>query len=780
MDQNFWLNTKDTTYIFCITSFGHLEHIYYGPDLTRGNLEQNIEETIKALQHKNSVVLGASVNYSKENPTYCLDHMCLEWSGTGRGDYRNSPLELKMPDGSFVHDFIYQSAQIVEGTVPMLELPGAYAQEGECTSLIVEMEDVSNQVYLKLIYSVFEETNVITRRAILTNGNKQQLVIRRALSMSLDLPNRDFLMHTFDGSWIREAHHHQTPITPGTQSISSTTGGSSNRHNPGILVAEKNTTENSGWAYGFNLIYSGNHYAGVELTTDDLVRVQMGINSHCFEWELKNEESFETPEVVLTFSDKGLNGVSQQFHSFIQEHIVRGDWKKKIRPVKVNNWEAFFFDFNQSKLLKLAKRAKDVGVELFVLDDGWFGARNNDHAGLGDYQVNQKKLPSGMKGLADKINQMGLLFGLWFEPEMVNEDSDLYRAHPEYAVKVPGKEPTLGRNQMVLDLCQKEVQDYIIQQVSSVLDESNITYVKWDMNRHMSEIFSKAVENQGEFYHRYILGLYRVLREIFYQRPHILLESCSSGGNRFDLGMLCFSPQIWASDNTDPIERLKIQGGLSYLYPLSTMGAHVSNSPHQQTLRETTLATRFNVAAFGCLGYELDLKNLTKVELKEVKGQIDFYKTYRQTLQFGKFSRIEQGKDNKLQWQVTERAGEQAITGFFQTISNAAESFDYLKVEGLDVNSQYHIFSKPQSIYIKRFGGLIKHLLPIELKPDGFILRTANKVYCLQEGIEQYEASGKLLEGGVLLNNQYMGTGYDEKLRLFGDFGSNLYVTKKI
>ncbi|HKM21677.1 MAG TPA: alpha-galactosidase [Lachnospiraceae bacterium] len=770
-NQQFYLSTAHTSYWFRVTKFGHLEHVYYGPYISK--------QPMDALRYKHSALTGSCVDYSTEagdEAAYNLDTMCLEWSGIGRGDYRQSPFEIKMPDGSFVNDFVFKTATTKNGVLSMDTLPGAYGTTEDCTYLDITMEEVSNQLELHLIYTVYEKTDVITRRVVLINHHEKTAVLRRALSMMLDLPSRDYRMTTFDGNWIKETHRHDREVTYGKCINSSTTGGSSNQHNPGFLLSEKMATQDTGLVYGFNLIYSGNHYGSVEMNHSDIVRVSIGIHDHCFEWELKQGEKFETPEAVMTCSDAGFNGMSHHFHDFINEHIVRGDWKGKERPVLLNNWEAHFFDFNESKLLKLAERGKKLGVELFVLDDGWFGARNNDKAGLGDYDVNRKKLPGGIKGFAKAIRSKGLACGLWFEPEMVNEDSDLYRAHPEYAITLPGKNPTYGRNQRVLDLCKPQVQDYIVEHVTKILDESGITYVKWDMNRHISEAYSDVLANQGEFFHRYTLGLYSILKRIFEPRPHILLESCSSGGNRFDLGMLCYSPQVWSSDDTDPIERLAIQEGLSYLYPLSTIGAHVSAAPHQQTLRQTPLSTRFNVAAFGCLGYELDLKYLSKVEKEEVAAQIAFYKQHRHTLQYGEFSRIDYPKDNKVQWQVREKDGSKAITGFFQTLAKASEGYDYLRVLGLKADTQYRLETKPQSIYVKRFGGLVKHLLPVELNPDGLVLRTANKYYTMKDCVESYEGDGAMLASGVMLNNQYMGTGYNENIRLLGDFGSNLYM----
>lgn len=769
-EKLFRLTTEHTSYWFEVTKFGHLEHLYYGPRIS----------TIcpDAVRLKRTAYIGSSIVYDETDELYCLDQMCLEWSGNGRGDYRQQPLEVKMPDGSFVTDFTYQGYEIIAGSVPMELLPTAYGSEEECDTLKIYLKDTSSEVYTTLVYTVYSQCDVITRRVIVEN-KEGAISLRGIASCMVDIPNRNFEIRTFDGGWAREAHMHRQKTGPGIFINSSTTGGSSNRHNAGFLLGEESASEENGMVYGFNLIYSGNHRGLVEHTTHDLTRVMLGINPYCFEWNLNTGEKFETPEAVMTCSNQGYNGVSQQFHDFINEHIVRGVWKKKERPIVFNNWEACFFKFDEAKLLNLAKDAKQMGAELFVLDDGWFGERNSDKAGLGDYTVNKKKFPNGLKSFAEKIRKMGMEFGLWFEPEMVNEDSDLFRTHPEYAIRLPGKKAVLGRNQLVLDLCNKEVQDYIIKNVGAILDEAGVSYVKWDMNRHIAEAYSAVLINQGEFYHRYIIGLYRVLKEIFEPRLHILLETCSSGGNRFDLGMLCYSPQIWASDDTDPIERVLIQGGLSYLYPLSTMGAHVSMAPHQQTLRNTPLATRFNVSCFGCLGYELDLKYLTPKEKEEIKGQIAFYKRYRKLFQYGIFSRGEQTKQGKTMWQCVDSERKQAVLGFFQELQHAVEGYDSIRVTGLEEKSVYRIRTKEQFLYINRFGGLMKHVLPIELNPNGLILRTANRHYTMKDCVEAYEADGAMLKNGVLLNNQFVGSYYNEQTRVLGDFGSSLYLIEK-
>jgi len=798
-DNIFSLQTDDTEYIFRQTKYGHLEHVYYGVRLAASSGSDDIE----ALAHKRTAQAGATtVSYDNDDPMYCLDTMCLEWSGIGKGDYRFSPAEIKMPvtaaeqaaagkgsnpSGSFVSDFVYISHSIKNGAVPMKELPSAHGAENECSSLIIKLKDKACDVFLTLIYTVYEKTNVITRRVILENNDcNSPLVIRRLLSMSVDMPNMGFNLITFDGDWAREAHRHDRPLQYGIFVNESRTGASGNKHNPGFLLCENGVSENHGRVYGFNLVYSGNHFSFAELNSHELVRVGIGISPHCFEWTLEknrdgSQTSFETPEAVMTFSDKGFNGLSRNFHSFVNNHITGEAWQGKERPVLYNSWEPCFFRFNQSKLLSLARLSKKLGMELFVLDDGWFEGRDNDKAGLGDYSINRKKFPFGIGCFARKIRRMGLGFGIWFEPEMVNENSNLYRAHPEYAVRLPGRESTLGRNQLVLDLCNSAVRDYIVESVGKILDETNASYVKWDMNRHISEFWSGFISSQGEFFHRYIIGLYDVLRRIFNPRPHILLESCASGGNRFDLGMLCFSPQIWTSDCTDPAVRLNIQGGLSYLYPQSTMGAHVSDAPHQQTLRDTPLSTRYNVACFGSLGYELDLRFLTPAEKREIKDQIAFYKTHRKTFQYGTFERlpVPTGKlKNKTTWLC--RGKEEIIAGFFQTQAGVGEEPDKLRISGLEGEKLYNVKTRPQSLYIKRFGGLVKHLLPVTLDPNGFILRTVNRYYSMTDCVEDYKCHGSVLAAGLMLNNQFTGSYYNNKTRLLGDYGSSLYTIKRM
>ena len=765
-DQVFRLDTKDTTYAFRITE-GYPEHLYYGRRVPNTSFE--------AVALKNTIDLGCTVK--EEGSGFFLERNLLEYSGIGRGDYRHSPIELLMPDGTFVCDFVYDSHRILDGAYTTKELPTAY---GEAKTLEITLKDKKfNGLRLKMNYVVFEECNVICRNVELVNEENEPVYIRKLMSLMLDFAEADYDMLTLDGDWSKEAHEHRRFLECGVLVNESTVGASSNKHNPAFALLERGADESRGKAYGFNLIYSGNHYSLAERSSFDTARVMTGINPHCFLWKLSGGESFVTPQAVMTYSGEGLNKMMENMHSFVNEHIVRGEHKDKDRPIVLNNWEATFFNFNRSKILALARSAKKLGVEMFVLDDGWFGKRNNDLAGLGDWVENRKKLPGGIKYIAKQVNKMGMKFGLWFEPECVNPDSDLYRAHPEWAIGIEGRARTLGRNQLTLDLTRPEVREYIIESVDKVLSNANIEYVKWDYNRHISDMYSATLKQQGEFFHRYILGLYEVLNEVFHKRhPNILFESCSSGGNRFDLGMLCFSPQIWTSDNTDPIERLDIQGGIYNFYPQSTVSAHVSMAPHAQTLRDTPLSTRFNVAAFGVLGYELDFAELTPEERRQVKKQIAYYKEHRRTFQRGQLKKVKTKIPGQISWQISD--GEKTFAALYQKCKESCPGRDRFDVPGLQPDKMYSVESREQFLRISRFGGLIKHIVPVHLKPSGFILRTVNKHYAMKDGYENYKASGTELAEGINLAMQYEGSGYDPGLRVLGDYGSSLYLIKEI
>ena len=756
----FHLRTEHSSYMFRVTPQGQLEHLHYGAPVRDADAE--------ALALKRTMPYGDSVLYPGGGAAYCLDVLPLEWSGAGRGDYRPSPVEFVTDSGSWTADFEYVGHTITPGsTETRCGLPTAYG--GDMT-LAVLLRDEAAGAELRLYYTTYPAEDVITRRAELVCTGAG-LSIRKLMSLSLDLAERDLKMTTFTGNWIREAHRHDAAIE-GTLVNESRTGFSSNRANPGFILSERAADERRGRVWGFNLVYSGNHMSCVSADPRGTVRVMSGISPDRFEWRLGTGESFETPEAVMCFSAEGLGGMSRAMHDFVNRHIVRGPWAGRGRPVLVNAWEGFMFDFDAKRLLSVARRAKAMGAELFVMDDGWFVGRDDDTGGLGDYEPDEKKLPEGVSGLAREVKKLGLGFGIWVEPEAVSPKSRLYAAHPDWAITEPGREPVYGRNELLLDLTRGEVRDYIVDSVTRLLDSAEISYVKWDMNRQMAGV-------GGAYSHRYILGLYEVLHRVFDARPDILFESCSSGGNRFDLGMLCFSPQIWASDDTDPIERLDIQRGLSYLYPLSTMGAHVSASPHAQTLRHTPLGTRFAVSCFGCLGYELDLRELSPVEMREARRQIEFYKKHRMTLQYGRLYRFDL-PDGREAFECVARDGAEAVTGHFRRLVHAAPAFEKLPADGLDAAALYEVESLPALLRISDFGGLIKHALPVKLRPGGAILRAADSLTGLRQDTERCTASGAALMDGIRLQNLFSGTGYDKALRLPGDFGSEIYLITRV
>ena len=738
------LRTDSYSCLFRINSQGLVEHLHFGaPVLT---------EDAESFACRPGLGWGASVLMDSTDTASSADVLALQWSGSGRGDYRESPLEL----AGISSDFRFAGAQILSGS-PAMEcgLPQAHGAE-QTLELTLEQPGAR----LRLYYTPYPTAMV--RRTVLENTGDAPISVSKLMSFSMDLPG-SYRMATFNGGWIAEMRRQDTPVGGSKVVNESLTGASSNRHNPGFLLYDPEATEESGRVFGFNLIYSGNHYGSAQQSAQGLTRVMQGINPSNFLRTLSPGESFETPEAVMAVSDHGFGGLSRQMHTFVTDHIVPEYWRNRPRPVLYNSWEGCLFDFNQRRLLDLADRAKNLGCELFVLDDGWFGQRNHDRAGLGDYDVNTKKLPQGITGLARHINAKGLKFGLWFEPESVNPDSDLYRVHPDWAL-TDSFPDVLGRNQLLLDLTKKHVRDYIVDSVCDILDSAAISYVKWDMNRHSIALGAKA--------HDFVLGLYDVLRRIFDPRPEILLESCSSGGNRFDLGMLCFGPQVWCSDNTDPIDRLTIQGNLSYLYPQSTFGAHVSATPHAQTLRVTPLATRGNVSYFGCLGYELDLKHLISVEIKQVQAQTAFYKQYRELFQFGCFRRW------KNTWQVCD--GKTAIAGVFHGLQSAAPGYEQLRVFGLDPGKTYRVQSQAQAIRVGQFGNLLKHVAPMSIDPNGALLRTVDRHYSLPDGEECYTVSGAALQSGITLMPRFRGTGYDRRQHTHADFGSDVYVIEEV
>lgn len=785
----FVLETKNTTYCFRIMPSGHLEHLYYGRRIkTDGGYGPLIE--------KHRFLDGNALAYSKEYPSLGLENLCLEMSSHGKGDIREAFIELIHADGSSTSDFLFKEARLLTRKEALKTLPSAYLEASEAVgatetdgagenyvSLAIELYDKNYDIVLTLIYSVFEECDVITRSAVVVNASEATVGINRIMSGQLDFDTAAYHISTFHGNWAREMQRHEVKATPGTWVSDSKAGISSNRCNPFFMISGEQSGEHYGDCYGINLIYSGNHYEAAEVNSMGKLRVINGINPSGFYWRLEPGQVFETPEAVYTYSNEGAGGMSRNMHRFIRKHIVRGVWRDKLRPILINSWEANYFKFNERRLLKQAKAAKEAGIELFVLDDGWFGKRNDDTTSLGDWTENRDKLKNGLKGLSEEINALGLEFGLWVEPEMVNEDSELYRLHPDWAVKIPGKEHSIGRNQMILDLTREEVCSYIIREMTRVFSSANISYVKWDMNRIFSDSYSITLlpEQQMEFNHRYTLGLYGILGTLTERFPKILFESCASGGNRFDLGMLCYMPQIWASDNTDAISRAAIQSGYSYGYPLSTIGAHVSACPNHQTLRNTSIETRFEVAAFGLLGYELNLSELNSEEKQAVVSQIAFYKEHREVFQFGEFYRIKTDEEGSYQWISVASDRKKALGLYLQKEVLPNFTYGRFQTKGLDEDRIYHMTNRQRTFNIKEFGDLINMISPIHIKKDSLTHNLIALVKKMPGETEDCTAYGDLFNNfGVKLKQGFAGTGYDEEVRLFQDYASRIYLWEEV
>ena len=796
-DKNplFILDTGHTTYAMKVLDTGHIEHLYYGRKIHMDDAD--------GLSEQHEFAPGTTSVYSPENGNFSLEDMRLEMSSYGKGDVREAFIEVVNSDGSTTSDFLFESFAESKGRDGGTEgLPSSYGEDAEVLTLA--LTDKENSLKLELIYCVYPDTDVITRTARLINEGDGGIRIRKLMSCQIDFDPGNYVFSTFTGAWAREMKRTDMSVSSARLVNSSFTGNSSNGANPFVMLSKRGATEEYGDVYGFNLVYSGNHYESVEKSPFGKVRFLSGINPTGFEWKLSKGESFLTPEAVMTYSSAGYNGMSGQMHGFVSKHILRGPWKDRLRPVLLNSWEASYFNISEAKLLRLARKAKSVGIELFVMDDGWFGGRNDDTSSLGDWYPNKKKLPHGVKGICDKVRKLGLEFGIWVEPEMVSRNSELYRAHPEWAMEIPGKKHSEGRNQMVLDLSNTEVQDYLIKAMSDVFSSADISYVKWDMNRNFSDIFSKAIpsDRQGEVSHRYMLGLYRVMRELTGKFPEILFEGCASGGNRFDLGILSFFPQIWASDDSDALCRSEIQNGYSYGYPMSTVTAHVSDCPNHQTLRRTPIETRFNVASFGVLGYECNLCDMSKDDIEAVRAQIAMYKEWREVMQFGRFYRISSVNDsrscggdlpaghgisalepvpgNEISWTVVSEDKAKAVSMTMQILTHPNAQWCVLKPMGLDPDSKYHLEGRDLKFDLRDFGGLVNYVAPFHVKQDGFIHNLIAKFYKIKAESEKHDMYGDaMMYAGVHLRSAFASGGYNENMRYYPDFGSRIYTIEK-
>lgn len=769
-EQLFCFHTAHTTYAIRVTKMGHLENFYYGRRIHTEDADGLIEQQ----RH----TPGNMISYSEDAPEVVLEDMCLEQSGCGKGDIREPLVEIEASDGSRTTDFVFEAAVKVEGDLVEEDLPHAYGSDDH---LMITLRDCNHNYIMELHYLVFEKTDVITRTVRFINSSPEEVKLTRLLSMQLDLREKGLCVHSFSGGWIKEMCHHTTTLNAGKMILSSVTGTSSNRMNPFFMVSRENTSEENGDCFAFNLIYSGNHYEAVEVSGTGKTRIVNGINPAGFSYKLKAQESFFAPEAVLSFSSDGYTGISRNMHAFVREHIVRGTWKKKERPVVINSWEAGYFDYNERSLLSLAKKAKEAGVEMFVLDDGWFGERSDDSHSLGDWIENKKKFPNGLLGFSTKLLSMGLSFGIWIEPEMVNTDSVLYRAHPEWTMDIPEMAHSEGRHQRILDMANPEVVSYIADTMTKLLTSAKISYVKWDMNRIFSDCYSKylGAERQGECAHRYMIGVYHLMRRLTECFPEILFEGCASGGNRFDLGTLCYFPQIWASDNTDAISRLRIQDGYSYGYPQSVFTAHVSDSPNHQTLRKTSLATRFAVAAFGILGYECNFNDMSKNELEEIKEQIALYKKYRKELQFGTFYRHRSG--NVYEWSIVSDDKKTAWGLLAQKEVMPGERYADFHAKGLMPEVKYHFCGQEVRLDVSTFGELINNVTPVHINTNSAIFKLFGGVAQVPGETEDHVMYGDaLMYAGVRLREGYAGNGFDDHVRLMTDNDTRLYIMEAL
>lgn len=682
--QLFHLTTKNTSYMMQIFKKGYLSHLYWGKKI-HGPLGENL-----AYNYPGNASVGQP---DLEDRSYNLCCLTQEYGMFGTTDYRQPAIELEFKDGSRVCDLRYESHIIHQGKPALEGLPSTYVEEGDkVETLEILLRDEFSNFAVSLFYAVYEDYDAITRWAVYHNDTNDTVQIERALSAQVDYADHDFDMIYLAGAWARERDVVREKVGRGLQLIESKQGSSGHAYNPFMALVRPDTNETSGDVFGFNFVYSGNFVAGTEVETYGTMRMQMGISPFDFKWELESKETFTTPEVVMVYAEDGLNGMSQRYHKLYKERLCRGQYRDQERPILINNWEATYFDFDHDKILGIATEAEKLGIEMLVLDDGWFGERNDDHRGLGDWYVNTNKLPKGIKGLAEDINKLGMKFGLWVEPEMVSPNSDLYRKHPDWCIHIKGRRRSEGRHQLVLDLSRQDVTDYIIDTLTDVFSSGNISYVKWDMNRFMTEIGSALLpaSKQKEVPHRYMLNLYHIFEVLTAKFPHILFEGCASGGGRMDPGLLHYMPQFWTSDNTDAVERLKIQYGTSMVYPTTVMSAHVSECPNHQCERVTPLKMRGDVAMSTNFGYELDVTDMTDEEKQEVRQQVKWYKEHRKLIQFGNFYRlISPFEENYTAWMITDYEKEECLLYFYQTLCRANIGAKNVKLTGLVPDALY-------------------------------------------------------------------------------------------
>lgn len=685
-EKIFKLDTRNTTYVIAVVDDEQfLGHVYYGKKLKEVHLDGLLRI------HENPFVPSRN---NRDRVSF-LDSFPMEYPAHGLGDYRESCINIRTEKGNVGLALSYVSHKITEGKDGLEGLPASFGKAGECETLKILCEDKVTGLQVILQYGIFDEADVITRSVKVVNTGKEDLYLTKVYSACLDMDNKDFEAISLHGSWARERQIETVPVSHGKYSVESIRGESSHQDHPFLALKTKNADQENGEVYAMHFVYSGNFKAQVQSDQFDQVRMTMGIHPEDFTWKLKEGESFQAPETVLVYSAQGLGQMTRIFHDFYRNHLIRSKYKNQKRPILINNWEATYFDFDTDKLIAIAKQASALGIEMLVMDDGWFGNRCDDNRALGDWFVNEEKLKGGLKYLVDEVNKLGMKFGIWFEPEMISPDSDLYRAHPDYAIAIPGREPSLCRNQYVLDLTRKEVRDYAYECVAKILRSANIEYVKWDMNRQLSDIGSLELpaDQMGELYHRYVLAVYEMQERMMTEFPHLLLENCSGGGARFDPGMLYYSPQIWCSDDTDAIERLKIQEGTALIYPLSTMGAHVSDCPNHTVGRVTPFETRGYVALAGTFGYELDVTKIPESDREQIPAQVAMYHKYNDLVREGDYYRIASYAENHYFdcYGVVSKNKKEALYTYVQVLNRPNYHSRRIYLKGLAAEKYYAI-----------------------------------------------------------------------------------------
>lgn len=706
----FNLHTSHSTYQMKISEHGHLLHLYYGAKICDADVSYLIPKVVRS-HESNPPEVG-------EDRVYSLCAYPQEFSSNDAGDYRIPSIELVNTDGSYAFVGKYKSHRIYKGKYRLSALPTLFADE-DTETLEITLEDAVTHVSVTLLYAVYAEKDVITRSVILTNGSKGEIRLQRLMSASLDFMTSDLDMISLFGHHYYERQTERKHLVHGITEIGSFRGASGHFHNPFAIICDTKADEDTGDAYGFCFMYSGNFVFDAEVDGYSQTRVAMGIHPKQFEFKLGVGESFEAPEVVMAFSDSGLSRLSHSYHDIFRNNACESKFVHSERPVLINSWEPLRMTFDESKLLEVAREGKRLGADMFVLDDGWFGARDNSRAGLGDWVANTRKLPDGIPGLSAKIRGMGMKFGLWFEPEMVNEDSDLYRAHPDWCLRVPNRAPSRSRHQLCLDLSRPDVCEYIIDAVNAVLDTGAVDYVKWDYNRYVCDVYSAyyPADRQGEIYHRYMLGLYRIFDGIIKTHPDILFEGCSGGGGRFDGAMLTYFPQIWCSDNTDSPARLVIQYGTSFCYPVSTMGAHVSVCPNKRTKRTVPMKTRAITSMHGTYGYELDPSEMSETEIAECAEYTDVYRKHYQLINEGDYYRLSSPYDESIftAWQFVSKDGDKALVCAVTQEISIIDKNSYVKLRGLEKEALYRVEQTGQTLSgaaLENIGLLLPHTQP--------------------------------------------------------------------